>query len=281
MKYKLTALAAGLSLVFAASSMASQLGSIDQSGDDNKAVIDQNSSVFSTLEAKIWQAGDDNDGYIRQLHIHFGKKAEATINEGHRADDNKSVIIQEYSGMVKASINHAGDDNDSYIGQTYVTDSKASIYQGGNDNKAGIEQKYGSHMTASIEGSGNSNNAWIDQSYGHKLVATIDQGKSYKSKATVVQTGYDTNADIYQNGKFNEVYVQQHGDLFGNVKAKVWQTGDSNKANINQFGNNLLATVSQPGYKNEAYVKQFGSHLVAPVHQSGSKGLAVVNQVSY
>ncbi len=222
--------------------------SVDQSGKNQEAVVDQvgqNSNASAIVQSneknKAFvsqvnspeESGNSTNSYINQS----GKRNLATVTQDNNRTNTSSNIA---NYLLNAVIDQSGNDNvatqiqgpHSQMGAT-----NAYITQSGNSNQAfQIQVRYGN--TATIVQSGNSNKA--AQAQDTKIP---DDVFGSNNTASIFQSGNSNLAEQEQNGWANNAFIDQSGN--GNT-AVGYNAGQQYGTNTNNtfIGNGTDASVT-------------------------------------
>ncbi|MCW1431501.1 hypothetical protein [Novosphingobium sp. JCM 18896] len=284
---------------------------VDQDGDSNNGVIDQQGGQRGW--AAIKQNGDSNSADIDQDETVGGNASIASrnaafvqqIGNGQKAEVNQ-VKDSNVGGRNNASIQQGGFSttfaNPAFpFGPANITvtpnglNNQARVDQTGSGNDANIAQGVGAVIVGGLNyayveqvrltaGGVNSNNsATIQQRFDGN--AAIFQRGATNSTAVIVQglgllSAGGLDSDVVQTGNNN--YAANYQDVtFGSADSFIKQNGNSNKAFVNQSGDltNGVSTVFQNGNFNDALVLQTAAPVsTATVSQLGNSNVATVKQ---
>lgn len=211
MTLKLSAIALGIGVMFAAGTALADTATIDQTGSWNDSSIEQysNNGAFASITVD----GYRNDAVVVQQDVN---NANATIVQTANAGD--ATIDQ--SGSDHWFWTVPGNNQYATINQTWGwgntawatqrgNNTDATITQAGFDNLAGITQQgQGGWLVAQINQTGHGNDGYIDQK-GSGLNATINQS-GYRNEAVIMQRNSGHTATVTQVGAFNMGVIKQH-----------------------------------------------------------------------
>lgn len=219
-------------------------GSIDQTGANNRSVIQQNlggggsDNIATSVQTSVFGLG--HDSVIRQTGS--GSNASATQLGG----GGESAIAQN-GGLNQATYLDIGFFNTSYMRQrrTGADGHTADVFQAGADNFSELGQD-GSGNNAVVTQLGAFNNSDVQQD-GNDNDASVTQGASSNADSVINQNGNDNTATVAQNGL---------GSLFGADESYILQAGNDHNATVTQsrgfgfgslFGGANISTVTQVG----------------------------------
>ncbi len=254
----------------------------NQEGDRNDAGIQQGNfgggNVQSNYaEGSIDQTGDDNTAQVNQRQGWSGG-TDVSIHSVEQVGNFNVGLLTTFNGGNFGSVEQQGDDNYAKGRQANGPDHNLTIYQQGNENEADVWQGSGSNNTAvimqggDIGGDVDNNNgiARIDQR-GSDNDATIKQRQGWNGGTMVSDHSIDQLGDNNQ-----AAFTTFNGGNTGTID----QVGDDNWARGRQsvgFGNNI--DIAQDGLGNWAKVEQINSaSSSALVTQIGEENIADVDQ---
>ena len=205
--------------------MVNQMGygnnwSVEQTGDENYALQQANSTTHSGTTNKIEQNGFRNDAY---QYTSGSDAMKATITQITGVTDN--YAIQTQAGLkAEAVINQFSNNNQAvqeqyhgsyYYNGVYARQHYAEITQTGGDNN--YAKQYQDETVSDV---------WANS----RNSSTIYQNGGDNS-ATVSQFDGLSVGDVTQTGNWNQGTIEQHGL---NNNANISQTGDHNTASVSQ-----------------------------------------------
>ena len=253
-----------------------------QEGDRNDAGIQQGNFGGGNVQSNyaigsIDQTGDDNTAQVNQRQGWAGGSA-VSIHSVEQVGNFNVGLLTTYNGGNFGSVEQIGDDNYANGSQANGPNHDLTIYQQGNENEANVWQGSGSNNTAVIMQGGdiggdiNNNNgvARIDQR-GSDNDATIQQRQGWNSGTLFSDHSIDQLGDNNQ-----AVFTTFNGGNTGTID----QIGDDNWASGRQSvgsGNNI--DIAQDGLGNWAKVEQINStSSTALITQIGDENIADVDQ---
>lgn len=274
---------------------------ISQTGDDNKATIEQNAYQFgfgAFNSAIVTQIGDENLATVEQEGV--GNSAIVTQNsDGNTAkveqegSTNFSQVIQTGEGTFAtvdqegarniAMINQTGDDplTFSFMGHSFTdprpgAEMHATIDQDGTGNKASITETAGAIDHYGVNVVPNWSHFCL---LGTDYYPYIIDNPELANNAKVKQEGANNEATVTITGEGNCVNVDQESPdraLNGN-DAVVTINGEMNTVGICQDGRDNMATVTVgttcEAELNAAMISQKGCGNTASITQNNSAGL--------
>lgn len=225
---------------------------VDQIGDRNHADVDQYNGGFAgdAHDAKVWSQGNDNTAKIYQERA-AGDAIITQIGNANWADIFESGNLYDgapMNGAYDAFAYQEGNANVTTI-DIWGTNATAYAVQVGNSNK--IDQDLGSGMGEKV---GNSD--FDARQYGDRNTAIqMMDGEGWAGGITAVNN-YGT---IYQDGNDNTAkqYMQEGGfpaaannfagaTQVGNANwSEQWQTGMGNSSTHSQIGNSNIEITHQ------------------------------------
>jgi hypothetical protein len=284
-----------------------QVANIGQYGDYNEAFVEQTTFFDATNEAMIYQGGDYNEGKIEQVHTGSFFSAPQRVELDQFGDENKSESFQEgfeqfayitqNSSLGDVKTRQEGFENVVDVDQWSISE-KVDATQLGSYHYARLYQD-GSNSEIKTLQEGDHNTVYVEQWYEDKADVTQDGSYNYAnvdqywagySEADVTQNGYSNmtrlvqenegnKAEIYQEGMWNAIRLNQNGDgvadmfqdgmmnIVKGIGPEMWvnnlngseltttQVGDFNVIEVYQ-ATGEKATVEQYGCNNSAVVDQ-------------------------
>ena len=207
---------------------------IVQVGDQNAVTVTQTSVSYSG--AYTLQSGNNQEITLNQTGYSYFKGTQYGV-------DNQATVNQN-GGSNVAEVYQASEERAHFV----------TLDQRGTANSAYLTQADGNSNYINLEQNGFANSSNVNQTWeGSSYVGT--QVGEFNS-ATTNQSGASANVD--QAGNRNETTLYQEGYGFG-AHVSVSQAGDSNSANVAQFGNRYSAgtvILSQNGDDNRANVNE-------------------------
>ncbi|WP_257294873.1 hypothetical protein [Endozoicomonas sp. YOMI1] len=227
-----------------------------QSGNENKAVVTQQST--NNVKAEVTQNMNKNNAEVKQIEALEGTLAviEQTGDnhyaKTHQKDTKNSTITIDQGNSNKATAEQRAS-TDSNIKITQTKDNDASAYQQGIDSEISVTQQ-------------NNNNAWVVQN-GNRNSVTIDQGESNTS--WVKQEANDSTFSIDQN-------LASHSTVRGTQLAN-----NSNaylKQNAGVEHSTIVVSQTGAGSHYAAITQYHADYTNADANQNGSGQSLVVEQ---
>ncbi len=242
----------------AASAFAAETATIQQTGSNGNATINQMENAGNVESVIAQSGGSGNAAVITQLAIidtDMAAAAQASIAQ--HGSGNSALLSQSGTDMQGASISQTGNDNratlTAFSGRASVgiiqsgnangadvtfdtSRSGLAVLQSGNNNYARVSEHNGAFFEVSASMNGNSNSAYIDVSGGWGIVTanqTGDHNELHITQNTQDAMGFENNtATITQATSFNFASIAQVGA--GMTATIVQDTGNHNTASINQ-----------------------------------------------
>jgi hypothetical protein len=285
MKHRLSAIALGVTLVFAGTAaLAGPTASTTQTGTGNSAYIEQNTVDPLTI-AEIVQTGNNNiagDPLAQTpgiLQINTITLDGLPVRITQTGDSNQAAITQSNGAFhYTTAITQLGNLNSASLLEDQYFNSETEIRQTGNSNVANLLH----HDTGGGGG-------WIFQE-GDRNVAHIHNDGLNDASSRAVQTGSDNSIDIMhtnsnhafvrieQTGTFNSAIATRDGGGFGVAIAK--QNGTGNLATISQtmLADFTEGAIGQDGIGNVATLTQMHGYSHADILQTGDLNTATIVQ---
>ncbi|MDR9365927.1 MAG: hypothetical protein RI575_11350 [Balneolaceae bacterium] len=264
-----------LVLVFAGTTaFAQNTADVDQVGIDHEATVDQVGSNDATINQNggntnlgfIDQEGDDNTATILQPNIngqYSGNAPEkAKAYQYQRGNGNEAAIRQAASFSDFAQQDQWGTDLVANVKQGNNTDAESWQKQRGTGHNADTRQSSSDNAISRQEQHGNvgdGNVADTDQINSDGASSDIYQDGDNYAKALQRSARGTTSIDIDQFGQGNSAIVNQgkaYVDSGNDLTAIIYQDGMDNMATINQSFNGHTADINQSGSLNDATVSQ-------------------------
>lgn len=243
-----------------------------QNGEDNAAYIRQKANGNQTEghDALVDQFGDDNASVVNQEGS--AKNTARTVVNG---DGNASSQIQISTGSA------AGDGNVAYVNQGALPDANglAAVGQFGYAVLDGIVDNIGNPST--LPASGSEEAEAYQRQEGERNLATTFQFGEPGNYTEQYQLGDDnvslTYQNLYGNPNGGDNYLAHTQDGDANIAGSA-QNGSEHKALIDQNGNGNVAGSTQRGKGNGLLIVQDGDDNFATSAQRGVDNDVVIYQ---
>ena len=238
---------------------------INQSGDNSSSTVQVNQSnsdlsqINSGPYAEVNQfGGASSTAKIDQL------ETDASLARITQAGDNqRSDIVQRNVTNALANTHQTGSDNQATILQEATDASSSSntfaeVNQTGRANTAEISQLDSTNVNAFIHQTGNSNiNKVTQQSAEGSLVHINMSGNANTSESIQENSRHDTSY-ISASGTANRLKSRQgSADHLSENNLMMYRAGgDSNSADLAQYGSNHIMDITQNGTSNSVTICQ-------------------------
>lgn len=197
---------------------------------------------------------------------------------------NNSVIVDQNGNLNYSRVLTYGNDNTpSFVTQTGHGVNDSYVYQGSfldaaDGNTARVTQdntalKLGDNNYSKIDQNGDYNDATV-----HQIAVESMYGAPRTSN--IYQHGYDNTADVFQEGKSLNSYINQTETGSYNT-GLVNQQGARSDANIRQTGDWNTADVQQEGLRNTADIDQLGYNGTAKQYQGKAEYMSSGTETKY
>ena len=275
--------------------------------DNEYADVEQTADgAGSENTATIVQDGEDNDEAYIDQNAYMGGKNTATITQLRDADNENADVYQyatDAGSSNTATITQQENEDDAYVEQyAYTGASNTAVIEQNITSSSGGSMGSYANIYQEATGAGSKNMATIKQE-GDDQSADISQNAttpSSENEATITQNGLYNTAYVEQGAASadskntatitqanaagatgNDAQIYQTAVVDGKNEATIGQTGDNNKARIDQRDNSFgvnKGTITQLGDGNQAFINQLGTNNTATEIQTGMNNTAIFNQ---
>jgi hypothetical protein len=264
-----------------------QVGNNNRAGDPatlTPGILQTNITGFSAAVAKTRQVGNENTASI----VQDGTSMPVNAKIRQIGDNNSAGITQHLVTYSDGILHQKGTNNVAMLEQVLVGDLIFQGKQHGSDNFMSIRQhNFSSHTVSTAIQTGSQNSLHTDQD-GTLGGYTIEQTGSLNTISSTMKG--DASNLIQQIGTGNTATTTQAD---GYVFSNIIQAGDNNLAALSQAGGIDVSLISQTGNSNaatmtqtltsglctnRAYINQAGNNLVAGTTQTGGGNSSGVYQ---
>lgn len=296
MKQRHLAIAAAAAL--AALGAQAQVAQITQSGSNDTATVEQFSYFGGQSTAIVTQSGGSgNQVSVLQQAQAPGSTTAAVMQTGTTGNIATATQINTANGTTIDLFQNPGSSTTANLTQVDSNFARMRSFQSGNGSTATLQQinaTAGAYAAAEQVGNGHQQTIIQGQPNGAGVVGSSSRVFQYGENNTgfSLQRSLNNSVSYISQGSPQEPgsywsgggrgWVQVEPGIVpvftSNTDASIYQTGDTNRGYILQYGTGHYGTVDQSGSANTGGILQTGTSNFANLTQSGVGGTASIAQ---